>query len=304
MDWLLLEFLLAPFLACVVLVLIHSYLGIHVLARGVIFVDIALAQIAALGTTVAFLTGHDADIHGPTAYAYSLGFTFVGATIFALSRNLRERVPQEAFIGIAYAVASAAAILLVGKSAHGAEHIKHILVGNLLTVTPAHIGVTAGIYAAVGAFHYAFRKRFLSLSFEPDAPEQRSRTATLWDLAFYMTFGLVITSSVQIAGVLLVFTFLIVPAVFAALFASRLLARLLLSWAFGIAVAGFGVAGSLFLDLPTGAAIVVTFGIALVLAAIARWALTRFGARERGPASAPAETTGSGIGIGIGRGDG
>ena len=277
MDWLILQLVIAPTLACVVLVLIHSYLGIHVLARGVIFVDIALAQIAALGTTVAILTGHDEDIHGATAYLYSLGFTFVGAAIFAVSRNLRERVPQEAFIGITYAVASAAVILMVDKSAHGAEHIKHLLVGNLLTVTAGHVAVTAGIYAAVGAFHFAFRKKFLALSFDPDAPEQKTRSAMFWDLAFYMSFGFVITSSVQIAGVLLVFSFLVVPAVFAAMFASRLAARLWLSWAFGIVIAIAGVIGSVMLDLPTGAAIVVAFGIALVLAAIARFVMTRMG---------------------------
>src|SRR5438067_1581503 len=156
-------FLLIPFLACVVLVGIHAYLGIHVLARGVIFVDIALAQIAALGTTVAYLAGHDLD--SKTAYFYSLGFTFIGATIFALSRNLRERVPQEAFIGITYAVASAAAILIVDKSPHGAEHIKEILVGNLLWVTREHVVLIAVIYSIIGAFHFVFRKKFLVLSF-------------------------------------------------------------------------------------------------------------------------------------------
>jgi len=273
----LLQLMLVPFLACVVLVVIHSYLGIHVLARGVIFVDIALAQIAALGTTVALLSGFEADT--PQAYVCSLAFTFLGAAIFALSRSLRERVPQEAFIGITYAVASAAAILVIDKSdsGHGAEQIREILVGNLLTVTPRHIAITAGIYAAVGLFHAVFRKKFLAISFEPDSPEQKTKAAMFWDLAFYMSFGFVITSSVQIAGVLLVFTFLIVPAVFAAMFANGLRSRLLLSWAFGIAIAGIGTLGSLQLDMPTGAAIVVAFGLALVLASIARAVMTRAG---------------------------
>jgi len=277
MNQLLLQFMLVPFLACIVLVLIHSYLGIHVLARGVIFVDIALAQIAALGTTVALLAGYESGT--VAAYVCSLAFTFVGAAVFALSRSLRERVPQEAFIGITYAVASAAAILVIDKSesGHGAEQIRAILVGDLLTVTPQHVAVTAGIYAVVGAFHYAFRKRFLAISFEPDAPEQQTRAAMFWDLAFYMSFGFVITSSVQIAGVLLVFSFLIVPAVFAAMFANHLRARLLLSWAFGMFVTGAGMLGSLQFNLPTGAAVVVGFGIALVLAAIARAVMTKMG---------------------------
>lgn len=277
MSSFLLQLMLVPFLACVVLVLIHSYLGIHVLARGVIFVDIALAQIAALGTTVALLAGFEAE--APQAYVCSLAFTFVGAAIFALSRSLRERVPQEAFIGITYAVASAAAILVIDRSdsGHGAEQVREILVGNLLTVTPRHVAITAGIYAVVGAFHAVFRKRFLAISFDKDSPEQKTTGAMLWDLAFYMSFGFVITSSVQIAGVLLVFSFLIVPAVFAAMFANGLKARLLLSWAFGIVVAAAGTLGALQLDMPTGATIVVTFGLALALASVARAVMTRTG---------------------------
>ncbi len=275
MDSTALSFLIVPFLACVILVGIHAYLGIHVLARGVIFVDIALAQIAALGTTVAYLAGHGLD--STAAYFYSLGFTFVGATIFALSRNLRERVPQEAFIGITYAVASAAAILIVDKAPHGAEHIKDILVGNLLWVTSGHVVVIAVIYGLIGAFHFVFRKKFLTLSFQHDSPEAKGRSAMLWDLAFYMSFGFVITSSVQIAGVLLVFSFLIVPAVFAAMFATRLWKRLALSWSLGFLTSVAGITASYFLDLPTGAAIVATFGIALVLAALVRVTFTRLG---------------------------
>lgn len=273
MDAEALRFLLIPFIACLLLVAIHSYLGIHVLARGVIFVDIALAQIAALGTTVAFLAGH--DIHGTTAYLYSLGFTFVGAAVFALSRNLRERVPQEAFIGITYAVASAVAILIVDKAPHGSEHIKHILVGDLLFVTGKHVALTAAIYIAIGLFHFAFRRKFLALSFDHDAEEAKGTKAMAWDLAFYMSFGFVITSSVQIAGVLLVFSFLIVPAVLAAMFTNGLLRRLAISWLVGAVVSAAGIALSFFYDLPTGAAIVATFGGALILASIARFTLTK-----------------------------
>ena len=270
-----LDFLITPFLACLILVGIHAYLGIHVLARGVIFVDIALAQIAALGTTVAYLAGHHLD--SMPAYFYSLAFTFVGATIFALSRSLRERVPQEAFIGITYAVASAVAILIIDKAPHGTEHIKEILVGNILWVTPKHVAVVAVIYSLIGAFHYVFRKKFLALSFDHDAVESKTGSAILWDLAFYMSFGFVITSSVQIAGVLLVFSFLIVPAVFAAMFAMRVWVRLALSWALGFVVSVAGITASYFLDMPTGAAIVATFGVSLILAALVRFVLTRMG---------------------------
>lgn len=263
-----LQFLLAPFVACLILVGIHAYLGLHVLAREVIFVDIALAQIAALGTTVAFLAGYELD--GAPAYGVSLAFTFVGAAVFALSRNLRERVPQEAIIGITYAVASAASILFVDKAPHGAEHIKYILVGNILWVTWEHVGLLAVVYGILGAFHWVFRKKFLALSFDHDAPESKTFKAMLWDLLFYMSFGFVITSSVQVAGVLLVFTFLIVPAVFSALFSKRLGVRLAIAWVLGGVVSGVGLGASFQWDLPSGAAVVVTFGIALVLGAMAR----------------------------------
>lgn len=265
MDAAALEFLAMPFLACLILVGIHAYLGIHVLARGVIFVDIALAQIAALGATVALMRGH--DIHDANAYFYSLGFTFIGAAVFAVTRNLRERVPQEAFIGITYAFAAALSILLLSKAPHGDEHIKHLLVGDLLFVTKEKVVLTAGLYALVGIFHFVFRKKFLELSFHHDAEEKKSaKSAMLWDLAFYMSFGFVITSSVQIAGVLLVFSFLIVPAVFAAMFADKLSTRLALSWALGAVVSTAGMWASWTWDFPTGAAVVVTFGVALALA--------------------------------------
>lgn len=275
MDAEVLLFLIPPLVACLVLTGIHAYLGIHVLARGVIFVDIALAQIAAVGTTVAFLTGH--DIHGATAYFYSLGFTFLGAAVFALSRDLRKRVPQEAFIGITYAVASAVAILIVDKAPQGTEHIKQMLIGDLLWVTPGHVALTAGIYSAIGLFHFFFRKKFLLLSFEPEAADSNRRSALLWDLAFYMSFGFVITSSVQIAGVLLVFSFLIVPAVFAAMFvdSGRIGRRLVLSWAFGSLVSLLGIAASYLFDLPTGAAIVAVFGLLLAVSIGGRFAMGR-----------------------------
>ncbi len=274
-----LAFLVFPFLACLILTGIHAYLGIHVLARGVIFVDIALAQIAALGATVALMRGH--DIHDATAYFYSLGFTFLGAATFALTRNLRERVPQEAFIGITYAFASALSILLLSKAPHGDEHIKHLLVGDLLFVTKEKVLLTALLYSIVGIFHFVFRKKFLELSFHHDSPEAKSTKAMLWDLAFYMSFGFVITSSVQIAGVLLVFSFLIVPAVFAAMFADKLSSRLALSWALGAVVSTIGMWASWSWDFPTGAAVVVTFGVALLLAGGVRAVLPRKAAAGR-----------------------
>lgn len=281
-----LQIILPGFLACLLLTGFLSYLGLHVLARGVIFVDIALAQIAALGGAVASYFG--VEPHTTGSWAWSLAFTFAGAALFASTRSLRRRVPQEAFIGITYAVAAAGALLVAHSLPHGDEEIKEILVGSLLTVTMREVGVTALIFLLLAALHFVFRRRFLELSFEKDASPEEGWRPVLWDLLFYASFGVVITSSVQMAGVLLVFSFLIVPAVFSALFVERLLARLLLAWALGALVSAAGLWGSFRFDLPTGAAVVVTFGGALLLGAVARAALSaRVVARPIGRTTAP-----------------
>src|SRR5467141_4079099 len=215
-----LPFLLAPFLASLILTGIHAYLGVHVVERGVIFVDLALAQIAALGATVAILVGMNP--HGGTSYWISLGFTFLGAAIFALARTRRGHIPQEAFIGIAYAVASAAAILVMSKATGETEHLKDMLVGNILAVSWPEVTKTALLYGGVGLFHFIFRRNFLLISMDPKAAEAKGLSIRLWDFLFYASFGFVVTSSVAIAGVLLVFCYLIVPSVGAMLFADRI----------------------------------------------------------------------------------
>src|SRR5438552_10507879 len=201
-------FLLAPFVASLILTGIHAYLGVHVVERGVIFVDLALAQIAALGATVAVVVGMDP--HGRAAYWISLAFTFLGAGIFAFARSSRGHIPQEAFIGIAYAVASATAILLMSKATGETEHLKDMLVGNILSVSWPEVRKTALLYGAIGVFHFIFRKQFLAISMahhhdthhhEVEPPRLSVR---FWDFLFYASFGFVVTSSVAIAGVLLV----------------------------------------------------------------------------------------------------
>ena len=159
-----LSFLLAPFVASLILTGIHAYLGVHVVERGVIFVDLSLAQIAALGTTIAVLYG--IDPHGTGAYVVSLVFTFIGAAVFSTIRGRQARIPQEAIIGICYAVATAAAILAMSKSAEQTEHLKEMLVGNILTVSWFEVGKTAALYGAIGLFHYIFRKKFLAISMD------------------------------------------------------------------------------------------------------------------------------------------
>src|SRR6476661_3338048 len=258
-----LQFLLAPFLASLILTGIHAYLGVHVVERGVIFVDLALAQIAALGATIAILVGMDP--HGRGAYFLSLGFTFLGAAIFAMARSRRGHIPQEAFIGIAYAVASAAAILAMSKATGETEHLKDMLVGNILAVSKHEVLKTACLYGAIGLFHYIFRHNFLMISTNPAAAEAKGLNIRLWDFLFYASFGFVVTSSVAIAGVLLVFCYLIVPSVGAMLFADRVGRRLAIGWTMGTLVSALGVYFSVLGDLPTGAAIVCTFGAVLVV---------------------------------------
>jgi zinc/manganese transport system permease protein len=257
-----LPFLLWPFMASLILTGIHAYLGVHVVERGVIFVDLALAQIAALGATIAILIGMDP--HGQGAYWLSLAFTFVGAAIFAFARTRRGHIPQEAFIGIAYAVASAAAILAMSKATGETEHLKDMLVGNILAVSRHEVAKTAILYGAVGLFHYIFRHKFLLISTNPAEAERRGMSIRFWDFLFYASFGFVVTSSVAIAGVLLVFCYLIVPSVGAMLFAERVGRRLAIGWTMGTLVSALGVYFSVLWDLPTGATIVCTFGAVLV----------------------------------------
>ena len=260
-----LAFLLAPFVASLILTGIHAYLGVHVVERGVIFVDLSLAQIAALGTTIAVLYG--IEPHSPTAYVVSLIFTFIGAAVFSTIRSRRARIPQEAIIGICYAVASAAAILAMSKSAEQTEHLKEMLVGNILTVSWFEVGKTAALYGAIGLFHYIFRRRFLMISMNPEEAERQGISTRLWDFFFYASFGFVVTSSVAIAGVLLVFCYLIVPSVGAMIYAEHVGVRLAIGWTMGTLVSALGVYLSLLIDLPTGATIVCTFAIVLILMA-------------------------------------
>jgi zinc/manganese transport system permease protein len=279
------SFLLAPFVASLILTGIHAYLGIHVVERGVIFVDLSLAQIAALGTTIALLYG--VDPHGQGSYAVSLLFTFIGAAVFSTIRGHKARIPQEAIIGICYAVASAAAILAMSKSTEQTEHLKEMLVGNILTVSWPEVAETAALYGAVGLFHYVFRRKFLAISMDREAAEAQGINTRLWDFLFYASFGFVVTSSVAIAGVLLVFCYLIVPSVGAMLFAESVGPRLAIGWTMGTLVSALGVYLSLKIDLPTGATIVCTFGIVLIAMAVVR----RFVRRKTPTAGACAALT-------------
>jgi zinc/manganese transport system permease protein len=273
MDWTILEFLAAPIAASLIIAGIHAYLGLHVVERGVIFVDLSLAQIASLGAAIAVWRGYDPG--APAIYWMSLAFTLLGALIFAMIKGHEAQIPQEAIIGISYAVASAAVILTMSKSTGEAEHLKDMLVGNILSVQWPEVWLTGGIYLLIAIFHWVFRKRFLEISIDTKAVAARGVPVRFWDFLFYASFGFVVTRSVAIAGVLLVFCYLIVPSVGAMLWARSIGSRLAIGWVMGVAVSILGMYFSVVGDLPTGATIVCTFGVALILMALARPLIVR-----------------------------
>jgi zinc/manganese transport system permease protein len=268
-----LDLLVVPFAACLVLTGIHCYLGIHIVSRGVIFVDLALAQMAALGSTVALLAGY--ELNSTEAYLISLGFAFLGAGVFALGRARDKFIPQEAIIGIVYAVSSALAILVLDRAPHGEEAIKTMLVGSILFATWPHVGKIAALYLAVGILHLLLRRKFLSISLNPDQARRDGLWIRFWDFVFYVTFGLIVTSSVRIAGVLLVFSYLVVPAVCAMFFARGVVPRLLIGWTLGFVASVCGLYASARWDFPTGASVVAMFGVVLVLCAVVKGVVGR-----------------------------
>jgi zinc/manganese transport system permease protein len=262
----LLALMWVPFLMCLVLTGIHAYLGLHVIAREVVFVDIALAQIAALGATAAFLWGYDLDSWG--SYAFALSFTILGASVFALTRSRERRVSQEAVIGVVYAVSAAAAVLVADRTPHGAEHLRSMLVGSILAVRGREVLEVASLYALIGLFHWLCRRPFLLISTEPERAYRDGWRVRGWDFLFYASFGVVVTSSVRIAGVLLVFSYLIVPTLAANLLGGTVGRRLALAWGFGTLVSVVAMVASAILDLPTGATVVCAFGLILLVLAI------------------------------------
>lgn len=265
----LLPLMVAPFVASMVLVAMLAYLGVHVIAREVIFVDLALAQMAALGGTFALVFHLEPSSAG--GYAFALGFTTLGALIFAMTRTVHgeQRVPHEAIIGVVYIVASAAVILVADRAPHGADVLKETLVGSLLWVTWPAIGKLAAVYAVIGLFHFFLRRRFLTISLRP-GEETRHWAIRWWDFLFYLSFGVAITLAVPVAGVLLVFTFLVVPAIVAFLFTRKTGGLMAISWAVSAVASALGLFLSFRFDLPTGPVIVCTFGAVLLAAGAVR----------------------------------
>jgi zinc/manganese transport system permease protein len=260
------EIMFWPSAACILLPWLLVYLGLHVVQRGIIFIDIAMAQMASLGICVGVLLGYEPE--SPISYAMGLGVTLVGAAIFSVTGKRASQVPQEAVIGIAYVVAAAAAILLLSRSAHGNEEIRNMLVGDITVVSAAEVWKCFAVFVVVGAVHFVFRRNFLLVSFQREEAYQRGWRVRWWDFFFYATFGIVVTVFVRVAGVLLVFSYLIVPAVCAVTLARRISLRLLLGWLISLAGGIAGLLISFWGDFPSGAAIVCTFGALLILASL------------------------------------
>jgi zinc/manganese transport system permease protein len=282
-----LSFMAAPFAACLILVGVHGYLGLHVLLRQVIFVDLALAQIAALGAVVAMVQGHPPGT--AASFAYSLGAAVFGAFVFSLtrSRSHESKVPQEALIGITYVIASAAAILVADRAPEGAEHIKELLAGTILWVTWPTVIKDLIIYAAVGLFHYVFRKRFILISEDPERAYAQGMNVRLWDFLFYLSFGVIITLSVEIAGVLMVFSYLVAPAIIALGSSDRWGMRIVIAWAVGFLASALGLIASYQVDFPSGPAIVCSLGLFLLLYGVWRAAARRRPSPSVSPAAPP-----------------
>lgn len=261
------SFLAAPFIMALTLVGIHVYMGIHVLEREIIFVDLAIAQIAALGATVGFTMGVNPE--GTLSYLFSLGFVVLAAALFSLTRARNQRIPQEAIIGITYVIATAGAIIVADRAAGGAEHIKEILMGTLLWVTWDHIPLHAILYSTVGVLHYIFRNHFIKIT-DVYRTGEFTWKERFWDFLFYVSFGLVIVFSVRVAGVLLVFSFLVVPSAISSLFSRSWGSRLMLGWGIGFIVTIYGLWHSYKWDTPCGPIIVVLLGVLLVVLACVR----------------------------------
>jgi zinc/manganese transport system permease protein len=272
--------------ACLVLAGIHAYLGFHIIKRGVIFVDLSLAQMAALGLAVAILLNlHE---HPLANYLFPVGMTVVGAVVFAWLRHLEHRVPLEAFIGIVFATAQALVLLILVRTPSGTEHLKETLVGTIFTVSPATVIKTAIIYALIGALHFALRKPIFQITNDPAAAQAQGRTLFLWDVLFYTSFGVVVTSSVGIAGVLLVFGLLVIPAVAGVLVSDRTGVRLAVGWSFAFLCSVIGLLTAFSLDTPAAPTILTTMTVMLLIHGLVITAWKRFN-RTRTVAGRPNE---------------
>jgi len=251
------------------MVMILGHLGIHVLKREIIFIDIALAQIAAVGSIVAHLVF---GVHGDslTAYASAYGFVLLVSGFYALVRSRVVQIPLEAVIGVSYAIAAAGALFLVGTAPGGHVHIQEMLAGSLLWTTWTDIFTSLAVFSAVGLCFYVLRKPMNRIS-DNYRNSHVSRAKIIgWDFLFYALLGLVITLAVRMAGVVVIFAFLIIPATVSAIFSSHSSVRLAITWIFGIVSSSGGLLFAYYLDFSVGPAIAMLLGMGLGIAALVR----------------------------------
>lgn len=259
-------FMAPAFFMCLILVGICGYVGIHVIMREVIFIDIALAQVAALGASVGMFM--ELDLHSPWTYVISLSFTLAGALLLSGTRALESRVPQEAFIGILYAVGAAAVLIAGDRLPHGSEHVHDLMCGHLLWVTWREVGVYLVIYVIIGLVYMVFHSRLYAISADKLAAKAAGVRLMRWDFIFYALLGVLVTFAVRVAGVMVVFGFLIVPAVIGAMLADSFIKKMAIGWSTGVIISMLGCAASYYIDLPTGATVVVSLGAALLIIAL------------------------------------
>ncbi len=266
------DFLFLPFIACLLLIIINVYFGIHVIKREIIFIDIALAQIAALGSAVAMVVftlshpeaAHEHDHNNAFTYLFSLGFITLAALMFTFLKNKKISIPLEAVIGISYAVATTGTVIILDKGAGGDVHVHDMLIGSILWVSWHKVTQLLIVVFLVGAFHIIFRKKFLSLTDSHQDKKNSTTNPQLWDFLFYFTFGIVIIEAVSIAGILTVFAFLIIPASISTLFAEGWWKKILIGWLVCVCVSLAGLYVSWKMDMPCSPVIIVFLGIILI----------------------------------------
>ena len=276
--WEAVQFLFPPFIACISVLWILGYLGVHVLEREIIFIDIALAQVAATGSTLAFILyrQHMHEKNSIIARLFAIGFTLIAAAFFSYVSKKVARISNETVIGVSYAIAAAATLFLLAMAAGGDVHMEEMFAGSILWAQWPDIIHCAVVYAAVGIFHYIFRDKFINLSCNYNNTSNNNDMKVMWwDFLFYASMGIVITYSVEFAGVLLTFSFLIIPATFSAIFARSWRNRLLIAWFLGVIVSIFGLAFSYRFDFSSGPSIVSLLGLVLIMAALIKKTASR-----------------------------
>ncbi|MFO7575503.1 MAG: metal ABC transporter permease [Bacteroidales bacterium] len=270
------SFMIGPFIACMLLIFIMVYFGIHVLEREIIFIDIALAQIAALGSAVALVVsaGNSGHIHEHEARSIlPYLFCLLAAGVFTLLKSKKIRIPLEAIIGIAYAVATTSAVIILDKGAGSDVHIHDMLAGSILWVSWPEIIRLLIIIAVTAGIHFIFRDKFKAVTLLYKDKETEITNPKLWDFVFYLTFGIVIVEAVNVGGILTIFGFLIIPASISALFSNRWTHRVLVGLLVGGVSTILGLYLSWVMDVPCSPTIILFLAVCLILSVLIRAAM-------------------------------